>query len=295
LALTEPEFIAWIDAGHTIFNHFEGRNDAYPLARKWSEQWLVEGEIHVEKPDLERVRSLMREFDPSMFSASRAIGKALVESFSELVETHLSASKTNIGLGLAPLLFTWNFRRYKTYAENGWNVGLPIYFRALGDYLTQIRPQLKTFSSRDFFDKDEPKPDLKDLFTKINERLKHSGIGQNETVGTVKLLHVMFPSLLPLIDNPIASALGLKVEGTSLDYSIYHNWINTLKRNLAPYSKVAKSLETKYSLTILKLVDEALYIMCSAKLKKRVNELGYSWETLERWMRFFSFGTVSGN
>jgi hypothetical protein len=155
------------------------------------------------------------------------------------------------------------------------SVDLPIYFKELGDYLASIRPQLKTFTGRGFLDADEPKEDLKDLFAKVNDRLKSLGIQQNEPVGTAKLLHVMFPSLLPLIDNPIASALGLKREGTPLDYSIYYHWIVRLKRGLAPYSKVTKNLESKHSLTILKLVDEALYVMCSVRLKSRVKELGF--------------------
>jgi hypothetical protein len=274
LTLNESEFVAWINSSHEIFNLFEGRNDVYPLARKWSQQWLDEGEFHVEKTDIERVRALMSEFDPSVFGASPTVGKVLMESFSELLERHLSVTKNNIGLGLAPLLFTWNFQRYRTYAEKG-EVHLPRYFKELGDFLESIRQQLLPFAGRGLLDSDEPKSDVEDLFKGVNGRLKSLGIGQNETVGAAKTLHVMFPSLLPLIDNPIASALGLKRERMPLDYSVYYNWMVRLRRGLAPYSRVTKSLETKYSLTILKLVDEALYVMCSVRLKSRVKELGF--------------------
>lgn len=274
MTLTEQEFVGWISAGHEIFNLFEGRNDAYPLTRKWSEQWLTEGEFHVGQPDLQRLRALMSEFDPVVFSASPAVGKVLTQSFYELVDKHLSAAKRNIGLGLAPLLFTWNFHRYKTYAERGTNLDLPSYFKSLGDFLASIRPQLMAFSDRSLFDAAEPKEDLKVLFASVNNRLKTLGIGQNETVGTAKLLHVMFPSLFPLIDNPIASALHLKGGRMPLDYSIYHSYIIRLKRGLAAYSKLFAGLEMQHSLTILKLVDEALYVMCSVRLKTRVRELG---------------------
>mgnify|MGYP001115722716 CR=1 FL=1 len=274
LGLTQSEFTKWINAGHAIFDIFEGRNDAYPLARRWSEEWLTSGKFEVEPNQLHNVRLLIDDFRPSVFGARAPIGNGLVDSFLQLVENRLSSPNDNIGLGLAPFLFTWNFQRFKTYAERGKQADVSRYFSMLGQYLRGIRAELSRLKDRSFLDDAEPKADIQEVFAKVNSCLKDLGIGQNEPVGTAKILHVFAPSLLPLIDNPIAQALGLLPSRASLDFTAYRNWILRLREGLRPFSTVIRELESQHDLTILKLVDEALYVMCSVRLKYRVAHMG---------------------
>jgi len=39
--LEKNEFEKWIEASHTMFEIFEGRYDAYPLAVRWIDEWFL--------------------------------------------------------------------------------------------------------------------------------------------------------------------------------------------------------------------------------------------------------------
>lgn len=93
-------------------------------------------------------------------------------------------------------------------------------------------------------------------------------------VGTAKLLHVIAPYYFPLIDNNIAKAAGLTEEGRSITPSDYINWMRKTGMWLMNYSGVIKELESKLNSSILKLLDECLYIMSSVELSLRIKELG---------------------
>jgi hypothetical protein len=273
-SLTQEEFAKWVNAGHAIFDLFEGRNDAYPLARTWAEEWLQHANFEVNQNQLQRVRALVRSFDPSVFGARPATGEALVDSLSRLVENSLPNPNGNIGFGLAPFLFTWNFQRFKTYVEQGKQIDVSQYFSALGRHLGNFRGELARLKNRGIFDEREPQEDIQELFARVNSCLGSLGVGQNEPVGTAKILHVLAPSLLPLIDNPIARALGLLPTGSSLNFPIYREWILRLKEGLHAFSPTIQELQSQHGLPILKLVDEALYVMCSVTLRHRVASIG---------------------
>ena len=100
------------------------------------------------------------------------------------------------------------------------------------------------------------------------------GINQNEPVGTAKLFHILVPNFFPLIDNPIAEAVGLKKHGDSLTSSDYYKWMIYLQNWLRPRLAIFKQVETEFNLPILKLVDEGFYVMSSIKLSLRLAELG---------------------
>ena len=116
---------------------------------------------------------------------------------------------------------------------------------------------------------------VRQLFRRVNAVLRELGIGQNEPVGTVKVLHIFAPYYFPLLDNPIASSLGImRGKQGKISAKKYVEWMHTLKNWLQNYADVVEKLEEKYGESILKLVDEGLYIMCTVSLKKRVNLLG---------------------
>ncbi len=54
----------------------------------------------------------------------------------------------------------------------------------------------------------------------------------------------------------------------------YIEWMKRLKNWLEKYENIISELEAKYNYSIIKLVDEGLYIMCSVNLQKRVDKLG---------------------
>ena len=43
--LSKDEFVRWVIASHDLFEIFEGRYDAYPLARKWINEWFLNGKF----------------------------------------------------------------------------------------------------------------------------------------------------------------------------------------------------------------------------------------------------------
>jgi len=98
-------------------------------------------------------------------------------------------------------------------------------------------------------------------------------IGRNEPIGTIKVFHIFAPYYFLLLDNPIASSLGI-TRGNNTSAKKYVEWMRTLKNWLQNYADVVEKLEEEYGESILKLVDEGLYIMCTVSLKRRVNLLG---------------------
>jgi len=38
--IEDNEFEKWVESCHVIFEIFEGRFDAYPLAKKWVDMWF---------------------------------------------------------------------------------------------------------------------------------------------------------------------------------------------------------------------------------------------------------------
>lgn len=68
--------------------------------------------------------------------------------------------------------------------------------------------------------------------------------------------------------------MGLKEKGVSVNAELYVEWMQKLKTWLENYIDDVKKLESKYGSSILKLVDEGFYIMCSVNLHIRVGRLG---------------------
>ena len=68
--------------------------------------------------------------------------------------------------------------------------------------------------------------------------------------------------------------MGLKEKGVSVDAGLYIKWMWKLKNWLENYKDIIKELESKYESSILKLIDEGFYMMCSVNLHIRVSKLG---------------------
>ncbi|MEM0203110.1 MAG: hypothetical protein QXO16_03900 [Archaeoglobaceae archaeon] len=121
---------------------------------------------------------------------------------------------------------------------------------------------------------------ISEVFKRVNEGLRElANIGQNEPVGTIKLLHVFAPHYFPLIDRKIAIAFHLlRNEQDRLTCEVYLRWMKAIRKWLINYEDKIPELENAHNSLILKLIDECLYLMSSVDQKSRVKKLGLRFE-----------------
>ena len=120
------------------------------------------------------------------------------------------------------------------------------------------------------------------IYEKLHQKLKEIGTGtQNEPVFTIKIMHIVAPFYIPLLDNPIAEALkkekvceffsyrqgyrGIEIEPDSLIK--YMDWI---KEKFSSFSDAILSLELEKRKSFLKLLDQAFYIRYSIDIGRRL-------------------------
>ena len=281
--LEKNEFERWIEASHAMFEIFEGRYDAYPLAKKWVQEWFSSGNFTVKEEHLNRVFALIENFDYKVYGVKGESKEKIDGLFRNFVRDYLGEGRNgNIGFAVSPYLFTWNFRRFKEYFKRREDFSLERYFKNLSAFLKSERKKLEVLRNRRLISDQIEREKIEKIFGQVNNKLKEIGIKNNEPIGTIKLLHVFAPYYLPLIDNDIAGATGLVhsyfVHGRrrmeSLTSGSYLKWMSALKSWLQNYLAVIERLEDKHRSSILKLVDEGLYMMSTVKQRARVAELG---------------------
>jgi len=270
--LDADEFECWIKASHEIFEGLEGRYDAYPLAASWTQQWLESSIFIVQNEHLVRINNLMSDLDYDVFGIKEQEAREIDAQFKTMIEESLKIGKNeNIGFALAPYLFTWNFKRFKEYFTRKHNFKLDEYFKELGNFLKQKRREIKYFQNKKLVKDKIERNEIISLFNDLNGKLRDLGIHHNEPIGTIKILHACSPYYFPLIDNDIAETFKLKRRYETLKSSHYLRWMDSLKQWLSRYDQnIIEKLEEDYQRSILKLVDQALYIMCSVNFKKRI-------------------------
>ncbi|MEM0172449.1 hypothetical protein [Thermofilum sp.] len=287
--LEKDDFLKWVNASHYMFEIFEGRNDAYPLAKKWIREWSDFGKFIIDERDNGIVNLLIKSFDYDVFRNSNdkiernddewtKFVNEVDRQFKKLIENNLKAGECkNVGFAVAPFLFTWNFQRFKEYfkkRKEDFDIGS--YFKDLGNFLSGKKEVLRGFKDKHLIYDEIEKERVKQIFDEINGKLKETGIGNNEPIGTIKLLHVFAPCYFPMIDNDIAKTIGglLPSKWESLTSDSYLKWMNALKSWLQNYFEVINRLEEEYDSSILKLIDEGLYMMSTVKQRARVARLG---------------------
>lgn len=272
--LKSEEFITWIETSHALFELFESRFDAYPLARRWVDEWYEKGCFKPEREELERLRSLVSGLNPRAWEIREEIWSSMSEQLHQLIG-HLQGSVSNVGLAIAHYLSIWNIRRFTTYFERRRDFSLTSYFTLLGEQLEEMKSELARYRLMSLLRDRVEEDRVRRLFRRVNTVLRELGIGQDEPVGTIKVLHIFAPYYFPLLDNPIASSLSItRGKQGKISAKKYVEWMHTLKNWLQNYADVVEKLEEEYGESILKLVDEGLYIMCTVSLRKRVNLLG---------------------
>jgi len=275
--IKDNELKKWIESAHFIFEIFEGRYDVYPLAKKWIDEWFERGKFTVLEDDKRRLDNLKASFNYKAFGIQDNAMKTRIDSqFTEILTTIKNGQRANVvGFAVAPYLITWDFRRFKEYFRKVGNFSVPNYFQSLSKFIEEKREEFKKWRKKKLVDDKIDETPVIAIFNNLNNKLKQLGIkDQNEPVGTAKLLHILAPSYFPLIDNPIAQAVGLKNRGESLSSSHYFKWIIYLQNWFMPRREIIESVETEFNQSILKLVDEGFYVMSSINLSLRLVELG---------------------
>jgi hypothetical protein len=289
--LDESDFFKWMESFYNIGIIFEGRYDVYPICRKWVDEWYKNGYFTVEQDDLNSIFINLDQHNYDMFRGGMKndqtwdlIKKTADEKIGAIVTKHLSEGQCdNIGYGISTYLFTWNFRRFKEYfishMQKHSDFDLDTYFFELGSLLNTLKNDFVLYRGKKLYADQLNEGVSRKLYTVVNSKLSQLGIGNNEPVGTSKILHMLAPYYFPLIDNTIAEEVKLKEKYSysSLDINKYIIWMNFLKNFLKKYNINALDAFEKYmNLSILKLIDGGLYMMCSVTQSKRVNELGFS-------------------
>lgn len=284
--LEKSQFEEWINASHKLYEIFEQRYDAYPLAKKWVQQWLSFGKFIIEKKEIIIVESLLGNFDINAFRNLNdpferdgrkwsKFAARVTKQFMTFVRSHHKTGESqDIGKAVSLYLLTWNFQRFKEYFKYNEDFSPEYYFKQLSTFLEEKGADLKPFREKALISNIIDETEIRRLFGEMNSRLKRLGKGHNEPVGITKLLHIFAPHYFPLIDNSEARAVGLIKYRETLTVDHYLNWMNSLKRWLLNYTEVIEKLEKQHNSTIIRLVDEGLYLMSTVKQRTRVVELG---------------------
>ncbi len=273
--IEKNQFALWAKSGHALFEIFEGRNDAYPLSKRWMTEWLDSGDFLVSSSDVQLLSDLLIDFEYQAFRIHQATARRMDEQVRRMLAGNLTARKiSNVGVAFFPFLFTWNLQRYKQYFLQGGDLDLVSHFEKLGLALEAEQSRLKEFASLHILIDEIDNDRIGEIWRIVNQTLRKLGIGQNEPVGTAKVLHMVAPNYFPLWDNSIAEAAGLKSRGTTLTLAYYIHWMNRLRKWLLAFAPECRKLEVETQLSLLKLVDEGLYVMSSISLDRRVKLLG---------------------
>lgn len=284
--IEDNEFEKWVESCHVIFEIFEGRFDAYPLAKKWVDMWFENNKFTINENDAKRLDNLIRGLDYEAFrnfknreeqdnTKWKTLSDRISMQFNSLIKDVIKPGELdNIGFGLAPYLFTWNFQRFKEYFKRNKNFSLIQYFQDLGKLVKDRKGEFRDFRNMKLIDDEINETSVIKFFNEFNDKLKEISINQNEPVGTAKIFHIISPYYFPLIDNKIAKAVGLKKQNESLKSSDYYKWMLRLKEWLQPRAEIINGLERKFNFSILKLVDQGFYVMSSINLSLRLTKLG---------------------
>jgi hypothetical protein len=277
--LSKNEFEVWVRSSHGFYTIFESRGDFYPLSLRLVEEWWRNnGRYCIIDEMLSFLQSGLQYLDHAIFGVEEALKSVVTNAFKEFLSKYFTVGEqSNVGVAIAPYLFTWNIKRFKTYFKENPQFSLSDYFTALGLEIDRLRDEIAYFRSKRLVDRDinsdEPKVrELLKTVIKILRRLSIEYVGKKheEPLATIKILHILAPNYFPLLDNEIAKAVRLK----RARMDVYIIWMKRLKSWLQNYVDVLEKLEKEFGLPMLKLVDECFYIMCTVDLSKRIQFLG---------------------
>jgi len=278
--IDEQSLIRWLKGADEIFEALEGRGGAYNLCRKWVEEWFSCGRFCITDDD----REFLKEFELLIFKeeVKQRIKYDLVQ-----LKKEIGNHTEKITFAFSLYLISWNIRRFETYFEGNPDFSFKDFFTSLnevfnGEFLDGLKKLRKLHLLKDEI-KDEIEKVIYNIYEKLHQKLKEIGTGsQNEPVSTIKIMHIVAPFYIPLLDNPIAEALkkegvceffsyrqdgygGIKIASGSLIQ--YMGWI---KEKFSSFSDAIFSLESEKRKSFLKLLDQAFYIRYSIDIGRRL-------------------------
>ncbi len=273
MPLTAQQFAEFVSAGHALFNLFEARWDFHPAAARAASDWLATETFEIAGDTASRVAVWSQGADEAFGIRRGQEHDRFVACVAHLADALRSQPRQNIGLGLAPYFFTWNARRFIEYLRKKKDFDAVAYFQRFGDFLVTSRRKLSRASRLELLSEAGPPDDS--LWDSIHELLKTLGINQNEPVGTIKILHIFAPRYFPLLDNRIAEAFHLKQIREPITKAVYFGtWLPKVRGWLGSFGDAPMRLEREMGGSILKLIDEAFYVISSIDLSRRAGELG---------------------
>ncbi len=262
-----------------MYTVFESKSDLYPIPLQLVEEyWKNNGKYHINEEILKSLSSKLKYLDYESFGIKGDLKEAVSKAFIKFIERRFTIGEhDNIGVAIAPYLFTWNIKRFKKYFQEKPQFNLSDYFIALGQKISELKVEIAYYRKKRLvdsdIDSDEPKiRELLKAVIRVLRELSENYVGkkQDEPLATIKILHILAPNYFPLWDNYMARCVGLK--RVTLDGAI--TWMKMLRLWLQNYVDVLEKLEKEFKLPMLKLVDESFYIMCTVNLRKRVGSLG---------------------
>ena len=284
--LNRDEFEEWVRSCHSLYTIFESRSDFYPLSLRLVEEWWRNnGKYYINSEILESLHSKLQYLDDKYyeeyFKIKGELKRIISTAFNEFISRYFTIGEhDNIGVAIAPYLFTWNLQRFKAYFERNPQFKLSDYFIALGREVSMLKDEIAYFRGKRLIDSDIDSDEdrIRNLYVAIRRILKklnisYAGKKEEEYVGTVKILHILAPNYFPLLDNEIAKAVELIKDQGAITWPKYITWIRGLRLWLQNYVDVLEKLGNEFKSSMLKLIDESFYIMSSVNLSKRVPSL----------------------
>ena len=276
--IDERSLIRWLRGADEIFEALEGRGDAYNLCRRWVEEWFSWGKFCITDED----RKFLKEFELLIFNEK--VKSRIEDNLAQLKE-QLESHTKEITFAFSLYLISWNIRRFETYFErNTTDFSFENFFISLNEVFNkEFLEGLKELRKFHLL-KDEIKRDLvTDIYKKLHQKLREIGTGtQNEPVSTIKIMHIIAPSYIPLLDNPIAEALKKekvceffsyrqgRYKGIEIDRDSLIKYMAWIKRKFSSFSDTIFSLELEKHKSFLKLLDQAFYIRYSIDIGRRL-------------------------
>ena len=275
--IDKQSLIRWLKGADEIFEALEGRGDAYNLCRKWVEGWVGCGKFCITDDDKE----FLKEFELLIFNEKV---KSRIEDDLAQLKKEIGNHTKEITFAFSLYLISWNIRGFETYFERNSDFNFGNFFVSLNEMFNQecleVLKKLRKFHLL----KDEIKSNLvMDIYEKLHQKLKAIGTGtQNEPVSTIKIMHIVTPFYIPLLDNPIAEALKKekvceffsyrqgRYRGIEIDPDSLIKYMAWIKEKFSSFSDAILSLELEKRKSFLKLLDQAFYIRYSIDIGRRL-------------------------
>jgi len=100
-----------------LYTVFESKSDLYPLSHQLVEEyWRNNGKYHINDEVIKSLDSKLQYLNYRSFGIKGDLKRGISNAFNEFKSRHFTIGEhDNIGVAIAPYLFTWNIQRFKEY------------------------------------------------------------------------------------------------------------------------------------------------------------------------------------